>query len=270
MTATSTERAFDDIIGLLEQRCGFQANCYERSYLKRRVKARIRRTDPENYSEYFALLEEDQHERAQLVDALSINVTKFFRNPEMWAGLRPYFIDLMERRGSVSCWSAACADGREPYSLAMLACDLPSIDETTVNIVATDIDQGALEAARAGRYQQMRTVDIAGQLEELSATEPYLDLEENTYVIKDHVKSLVEFKRHDLVRDEPPGRFDLVMCRNLLIYIEAAAKQDILDTLVNSLRPGGYLVIGMSETIPRGLFDSLEPADRSNRIYRRC
>lgn len=270
MKTNTLDDPFEAILEFLEDECDFQASSYERSYLKRRVKARLRRTDPTDYEAYYDLLVADNEEQAELVDALSINVTKFFRNPDVWDALRPYLRDLVDDRGSVRFWSAACADGREPYSLAMLAADDPAIDESIVEILATDIDRGALEDARAGRYRQMRTANIEEQLDSLSSIDPYMDRREDAFTVRPSIQHMVEFEHHDLVGDDPPGMFDLVMCRNLLIYIESEAKRTILETLVDAVRPGGYLVIGMSETIPRDLRDGLEPADRSNRIYRRC
>lgn len=270
MSSSVPSGSFDDILDFLETECGFQASSYEESYLKRRIKARLRRTDPTSYEEYHDLLAESMDERERLVDALSINVTKFFRNPEVWTALRPYLRELSARDGANRWWSAACADGREPYSMAMLAIDDDAIDDTEIDIVATDIDKAALADAQTGVYREMRTANIEDQLSHLSSIDPYMDHRDKSYVINPDVKSLVEFHHHDLVQGDPLGPFDLVMCRNLLIYIEAEAKRAILSTLIDSLEPGGYLVIGMSETIPRDLFDGLEPADRSNRIYRKC
>lgn len=270
MSTNITDEPFQAILDFLEDECDFQASSYENSYLKRRVKARLRRTDPSDYAGYYQLLVDDPDEQADLVDALSINVTKFFRNPDVWDALRPHIRQLTDDASTTRWWSAACADGREPYSLAMLAADDHHIDERGVEILGTDIDRGALDAATAGTYQQMRTANIEAQLESLSSIDPYLERTDGTFNVRDSIRSMVAFEHHDLVGDEPPGRFDLVMCRNLLIYIEASAKRAILETLVDSLHPGGYLVIGMSETIPRDLRDGLEAIDRSNRIYRRC
>ncbi len=269
MSESTTESGFDTILSFLEEECGFQANCYERSYLKRRIRARLRRTEPEDYTAYHELLVDDPDERVELVDALSINVTKFFRNPEVWTALQPYLRKRYDERGSVSCWSAACADGREPYSMAIMAAEDPTIDQSSVDILATDIDPNALDAASRGRYQSTRTHDIAEELDWLSSVDSYFSNEEGTYEIESTIKSMVSFEQHDLVGQNPPGSFDIVMCRNLLIYIESEAKRAIFDTLIGSLNPGGYLVIGMSETIPRDLFEVVEPVDRSRRIYRR-
>lgn len=267
--SSNSDQSFDAILEFLEDHCEFHAGCYERSYLERRINARLRRTDREDYSGYYELLEADNGEREDLVDALSINVTEFFRNPELWSALVPFLADRIEAEGTISCWSAACADGREPYSLAMLANEEEELNERKIEILATDIDQDALEAARDGVYHDLRTVDIGEQLEPLSDFEQYIEHDDGMYAVKPSIRSLVQFRHHDLVEGDSPGEFDFVLCRNLLIYIDTDAKRAILETLTDSLKPGGYLVIGMSETIPRDMFDALEPVDRSRRIYKR-
>ena len=228
----------------------------------------MRRTGTETYTEYRELLETDPAESAALLDALSITVTNFFRNPRMWRELRSLLRSIGDGGRELSIWSAPCADGREPYSLAMMAIDDGQIAHRSLSILGTDINPDAIERARLGRYETTRTADIADELSPLSAIEPHLERSGDTFRVKRPARRLVSFDRHDLIREDPPGTFDLILCRNLLIYIAEEYKEPVFDTLFEALEPGGYLVIGMTETLPRAYRTRFETVDQRTRIYR--
>ncbi|MFB6075393.1 MAG: protein-glutamate O-methyltransferase CheR [Haloarculaceae archaeon] len=264
-----SERQFDQLLSFIEQRMEFESGFYNDAYLDRRITARMRRTDVDTYREYKRLLEREDDERAALLDSLSINVTGFFRNPDAWEHLRPVLRELTEQHREVQVWSAPCADGREPYSIAMLALDDPEIRENRLSILATDINRDVLEEARHGVYETSQTTDIAAELAPLSRYEPYIDRKGDRFRVRGEVKRLVNFERHDLIRGDPKRDFDLMLCRNLLIYIDAEYKVPIFETVQGSLREGGYLMIGMTETLPAACRDSFEAVDKQHRIYRR-
>ena len=268
---TTTSRTdFDDLLEYVEDELGFATSHYNDSYLDRRFSARMRRTGSETYAEYLDHLTADDAEGGELLDALSINVTSFYRNPEMWEALRSVLRTVSAERRRIRLWSAACSDGREPYSLAMLAIDDPEVDESRVSITGTDISEQALDSARTGVYQSTRTTDIAEELSPLSNYEAYIQRSDDRFEIDPSVKRLVDFRRHDLIRDEPIGEFDLVMCRNLFIYIDPEYKEPILSTLDSSLADAGYLVIGMAETLPPDYRENFEPVVHRSRIHRRA
>ncbi|WP_435063434.1 CheR family methyltransferase [Halobaculum sp. EA56] len=258
------------VIEFVEDRVPFEPGYYNEAYLGRRIAARMQRRDADDHAEYRALLERDDEEREALLDALTINVTGFFRDPDMWADLRPVLRELSAENGrdGVDVWSAPCADGREPYSLSMLAADDPEVDERRVRIVAVDISEEALEAARVGLYETTRTTDIGEELAPLSNPEAYVEREGDTFRVRESVKSRVTFEPYDLVSDGAKGGMDLVFCRNLLIYIDSEYKEPLFETLRDSIRPGGYLVLGKTETVPPGCRDAFEPVEKRSRIYR--
>ena len=268
MTAAS-QSDFGDLLRYVEEELGFATSHYNDSYLDRRVNARMRRTGAETYAEYHDQLVADDSEGERLLDALSINVTSFFRNPSMWEVLRSVLRSIADEGRRIRLWSAACSDGREAYSLAMLAMDDPEVDESRVSITATDISEPALEKARTGVYRSTRTTDIAAEIAPLSEHEPYLVRREDRFEVRSDVKRLVEFGRHDLIRDEPIGEFELVLCRNLFIYIDPEYKEPILSTIDSSLADGGYLVIGMAETLPPEYRAHFEPVANRSRVHRR-
>lgn len=262
---------FATLTEFMERQLNFATSHYNDSYLDRRITARMRRTSCDDYDEYYELVRSDPDEQEALLDSLSINVTGFFRNPGVWDGIRDVYRALDEDRRRIEVWSAACADGREPYSLSMVAHDDAAVDESKLNILATDISEPALETAREGVYEESRTTDLRDQLSYLSSYEKWIDYDEDegTVEVRDTVKKPVRFERHDLINDRPKSGLDLITCRNLFIYIESEHKRTILEKLSRSLRDGGYLVIGKSETIPPDLKSTYEPVDGRNRIYRR-
>lgn len=258
------------VIDFVEDEVPFEPGYYNEAYLGRRIAARMQRRDADDHAEYRDLLERDDEEREALLDALTVNVTGFFRDPDMWADLRSVLRDLSAENGraGVDVWSAPCADGREPYSLSMLAADDDEVDERHVSITAVDISEEALDAARAGVYETTRTTDIEEELAPLSDPEAYVEREENVFRVRRSVKSRVSFEPYDLISDGPKSGMDLVFCRNLLIYIDSEYKEPLFETLRDSLRSGGYLVLGKTETVPPGMRDEFEPVEKRSRIYR--
>ncbi len=271
MSGTDTDSGLQRVVRYVADSMPFEPDSYNESYLDRRISARMRRTDCQEYDAYLEVLSSDADERAALLDALSVNVTSFFRNPDVWEGLRGVLRELTDEKRTVRCWSAACSDGREPYSIAMLARDDPRITDRAVEITATDIDEEVLETARNGVYESTRTTDIGSQLEPLSAVEEHVTVSEDgtSFAVDPDVKRMVTFEQHDLISGSKKGGYDLVLCRNLLIYINRPYKEPIFETLTGALRADGILTIGKSETLPRSFRDEYEPYDRQNHIYRR-
>ncbi|WP_363465845.1 CheR family methyltransferase [Halogeometricum borinquense] len=266
-TDSSSDPTFRELLDYVESSLSFATSSYNDAYLDRRISARMRRRGVESYDEYQSLLDDDEEEQTALLNALSVNVTSFFRNPEVWDALREVIADIASD-GRVNIWSAACSDGREAYSMAMLAHDDDRIDPNKVKILGTDIKPEIIRAARAGEYHASETNDIEEQLEPLSQNNRYVERDGDIYRVTDEVKSLVSFRKHDLVQERPPDTFDLVVCRNLFIYINSEAKQAIFDTLGSALTPDGYLTIGMTETIPPSCRDRFDPVEKRLRIYR--
>lgn len=267
---TVTDDAFDRLTTFIEDELSFATSHYNDSYLQRRFSSRMRRTGSDDYTAYLDLLRSDPDEQQALLDALSINVTGFFRNPDVWEGVRELLQEMSERKQQIRVWSAACADGREPYSLSMLAHDDPDVDEGKLTILATDINDSALGTARSGVYESSRTVDVDEQLEFLSDYHRYVDRNGDAFRVRDSIRRPVTFERHDLINDDPKSGYDLVLCRNLFIYIDNEYKKPILGTVARSLRSDGYLVIGKAETIPPMLKSEFEILDGRLRMYRRA
>ncbi|PSP78129.1 chemotaxis protein CheR [Halobacteriales archaeon QS_1_68_20] len=269
MSVEEDADGFDTVTSYVENNLGFATSHYNDSYLQRRIKSRMRRTRSEDYREYLRLLRNDDEEGYALLDALSINVTGFFRNPEVWDGIRTVLRELTDEHRAVRIWSAACADGREPYSLAMLALDDPNVDADKLSIRGTDINERALARASEAVYESNHTSDLHEQLQYLDHYQAYVERDGDQFVVDDDVKEMVTFEKHDLIRDATAARFELVTCRNLFIYIDVEYKGPVIDTISESLHGGGYLVIGKAETIPKDAATNFEVVDGRKRIYQR-
>jgi chemotaxis protein methyltransferase CheR len=265
----SPPEGFEAVTTFVEENLEFATSHYNDSYLQRRIKSRMRRTETDDYVGYLDLLESDADEHARLLEALSINVTGFFRNPEVWDGIRDVLRMLSEDHRSIRVWSAACADGREPYSLSMLAMDDDRVDARMVTVHATDINDRALRLAREGAYESNHTSDLDEQLRYLSHYPTYVDRDGEQFTVGDNVRERVSFETHDLIRDDVEARYELVVCRNLFIYIDPEFKKRVMDNILDALRPGGYLVIGKAETLPQASSSEFAVFDSRKRIYER-
>jgi len=262
-------RDFQRVLNEIDDSVDFEPEYYNEAYLNRRISARMRRSDTETHAEYLSFLQSNPDEREALMDSLTINVTNFFRNPKMWNALRPVLQELSAENRRVKVWSAPCADGREPYSLAMLALDDPEINARRIEILGTDISDEALEHAREGTYETTRTTNIEEELSLLDNPTKYVTQDDNKFTVTDSVKSMVSFERHDLIADGKKSGFHLAFCRNLLIYIDTEFKLPVFEAVADSLVDGGYLVVGMTETVPPECRDSFDAVNKRCRIYRR-
>ncbi len=228
---------------------------YKDSYLMRRLRARMVRTGIETEEDYLSVLKRDKKELKALKDSLSINVTNFFRNPEVWDKLK----DLLSDKKEIKVWSAACADGREPYSLTIISHQIG----VNMNIIATDINNDALQKGKEGTFY-----NIEEDLYYLQDVHRYFKVMDGKYVVKPFLQQNVKFINHDIINSPPPAKdFDLVLCRNFLIYIEPENKSIVSEHLAESMKKGGLLVLGKTETLP--IEKKFEALDRVNKIFRR-
>jgi len=239
-----------------------ELKAYKESYLMRRVSARMIRRGVKTTDEYLRLLKNDKEEVLALKDALSINVTSFFRNPEVWQRLKEILEEENEKK--LKAWSAACADGREPYSLAMLCHEIGR----EVKIIATDVDKDALNIARKGVYRASGVTNLVKELSFIEDIEKYVEIDREIFRIKPDLKKKITFIKHDIIKNAPPASdFNLVLCRNFLIYIEPEFKPVVTENLHLALKKGGILVLGKTESLPvEGYFEAI---DRTNKIFRR-
>ncbi len=251
-----TEEEYERTTQTLVRLAGLVFDVSRRGAISAILHERLEATGHPSVDSYLAHVESSLglEERQQLLDAVTIQETHFFRNlPQMEALRRDVLPDLLKRNRStgrpLTIWSAGCSTGEEPYTLAMLLVQL--FEETgpfPVRIVGTDVSAAALDVARAGVYSG-RTIHLA----EPGAVDRWFDARpDDSFSVAQPVRDLVEFRLQNLVADEPPfgpGEVDLVVCRNVTIYFGRETTRRLVDGFHRLLTPGGYLLLGHAETL---------------------
>ncbi|BBK36685.1 chemotaxis protein CheR [Allostella sp. ATCC 35155] len=256
-----------DIYGILRTQSGHDFAGYKTKTFLRRVRRRMQILQMESISGYVDLLKRDAAEAKNLFRDLLINVTNFFRDPDAFAVLETLVVPrLFENRAphdTVRVWVPGCATGEEVYSIAILMRE--QLDKLAtpprVQIFATDIDEPALAVARAGRYPEQLLEGVSP-----ARRERFFANDGVSYVIAAEARELCIFSPHNVIRDPPFSRMDLVSCRNLLIYFGQDIQNRVLPTFHYALKPSGYLFLGISESIGQhsALFATI---DKKNRIF---
>jgi two-component system CheB/CheR fusion protein len=259
----------NELLGILHGRTQFDFHGYKRSTLERRIGRRMGLRQIDRVADYARLLTEDPAEATALFNDLLISVTGFFRDPEAWQLLREQVIrPLVERtdpQAALRVWVPGCATGEEAYSIAMLLLDelQAAKHDGRVQIFASDVDVGALEFARAGLYPESSVADVPQERARRFFVE-----EDHCFRVTKTLRDAVVFARQNLVADPPFPSLDLICCRNVLMYFEAAVQKKLLALLHFALVEGGHLMLGTAETIGEEV-DLFEVVSRKWHVYRR-
>ncbi|WP_448807857.1 CheR family methyltransferase [Aminobacterium mobile] len=224
---------------------GLDLNSYK-NQIHRRVHMLMQRWNITDYDAYFDLVKKEENKLREFLDYLTINVSEFFRNPPRWDDLQNKVLpELIKTRGSkrLKLWSAGSATGEEPYSLAMLSM------ETKLHcppyVLASDIDEGAIKIAQKGEYHIRQLANLSQEY----VDKYFSKINEESFSIREGVKKRVSFERLNLI-DDPFGQdFDLILCRNVVIYFSAETKKNLYLKFYKALRPGGFLLVGSTEQI---------------------
>jgi two-component system CheB/CheR fusion protein len=256
-----------DIIDLLRNRTGVDFTHYKQTTIRRRILRRMALRNLQTPTEYLSVLHSDAAEIQNLYQDFLIRVTQFFRDPEAFEALKDkVFPNLLKHRppeAPIRIWVAGCATGEEAYSLAM--CLLEFLDgraeALAVKILATDLNEAALEKARTGVYLDNIEIDVSPE-----RLRRFFVRSEGHYQISKAVRELCVFSRHNMATDPPFSRIDLVSCRNVLIYMDAALQKRVMPLLHYALNPHGVLFLGSSENVG-GSADLFEVVDAKHRLF---
>ncbi|HEX6350286.1 MAG TPA: CheR family methyltransferase [Candidatus Dormibacteraeota bacterium] len=251
-TEEQTEDQIEGLLDYLAQARGFDFRAYKRPTLTRRIHKRMREVGAESYSEYLDRLQVDADEFGHLFDAILINVTAFFRDPEHWdyigRHILPTLIGEKPATAPIRVWTAGCASGEEAYSIAMLLADALGSEglRRRVKVYATDVDEDALAIARAGAYPSELLQPVPPEMRE-----KYFEHVGSRLVFRTDLRRSLIFGRHDLVQDAPISRLDLLLCRNTLMYFTPQAQDRVLAQFNYALNPNGFLFLGKAEMMMR-------------------
>jgi len=226
---------------------GIDLSAYKSQQMHRRLDSFIARRAPLSLAAYCQTLEQDKSELKAFLDFLTINVSEFFRDTKQFQSLKDEVLPkLLQQSPELNIWSAACSCGQEPYSIAVILEELCPYHKH--RILATDIDDGALERAkRGGPYMPADLKNVPSRLLRWFFTKT-----EEGYWVKDRIKNAVEFRRHNLLCDSIEQGFDLVVCRNVVIYFTDRARNELYQKIHRCLKQDGVLFVGGSEVMLRG------------------
>jgi two-component system CheB/CheR fusion protein len=257
----------DVLLEYLKRSRGFDFTGYKRASLTRRFHKRMQAVGVKTYAELAQLLEQSPAEFDHLCNTVLINVTAFFRDGVPWDVLAndivPRIVDGKRPDEPIRVWSAGCASGEEAYTLAMVLAEAlgPDAFRSRVKIYATDVDEQALTIARHAAYDSKQIEGVPPEL-----VEKYFERQDGRYTFRKDLRRLVIFGRNDLVQDAPISRIDLLVCRNTLMYFNAATQAKILARFHFALCDGGYLFLGRAETL-LAHSESFAPVDLKRRIF---
>lgn len=260
------EEALRDVLAFLNTRTGRDFSYYKRATILRRISRRMQVNGLADLPSYLAYMRTHAGEAGALLQDLLISVTNFFRDPSSFIALERTIPELFKGKGagdSVRVWVAGCATGEEAYSIAILLCEHAAtlVGPPQLQVFATDLDEDVIREAREGFYPETISGDVSEErLQHFFVHEP------GGYRVRRSVRELVLFAPHDLLKDSPFSRLDLVSCRNLLIYLKREAQVRAFDIFHFALRPAGRLFLGTSESVDEGspLFAVL---DKKHRLY---
>ena len=218
-------------------------NDYKPAQMQRRITNFLHRNNARGYLDFFQKIETDPKLYKSFIDYLTINVTEFFRTPEKFNELEAVVLpDLLMKKQRLNIWSAGCSIGAEPYSLAM------ALDQLTPTvrhrILGTDLDVEMLNKAKQGLYTTNELKNVAPE-----RLKRYFSVQNDNYLVQEAVRSRVELVRHNLLLDTFEDGFDLILCRNVVIYFTEEAKNTLYRRFFKALRPGGVLFVGGTEAI---------------------
>jgi chemotaxis protein methyltransferase CheR len=271
--------AYESLRSFIWARLGIDLDHYKQPCVQRRLAVRLRARGCASLTEYLGSLSQDDEELRRFLKALTVNVTEFFRNPSSFERIRELCLPRMFSKGGghgmaegarrrfhgpVRAWSVGCASGEESYSVAILLreylSDHPDVRPRSAEIFATDMDVGMIERAKEGLFdeQRIRQVSIARRAR-------WFQKEDGGWRVGRKIRTMVRYEVADAIRHAPDDRQDMIICRNMLIYIARAQQEKLFERFHRVLQDGGFLILGKTELLSgksRRMFKALCPEER--------
>lgn len=263
------DEAFAKIRELLLAHRGLDLDMYKDRCLKRRIAARVRRRGFHEAAPYIDLLQQSDLELDALVEALTIHVSQFFRNPSTFALLEAEILPQLIRsvreagRTEMNLWSVGCAGGEEPYSLALLLDNLDT-KGLDITILGTDLSDEIIAQARLARYESQRLAEVPAEI-----LARYFARENSHYQLSKTICERVTFRQHNILGDANFPAADCILCRNVMIYFSREEQEKVFGRFAKVLKPGGYLILGRAETLQGSIRRLFTVESTTERVYRR-
>ncbi|OPA81564.1 chemotaxis protein CheR [Paenibacillus selenitireducens] len=227
----------------IKEKSGIDLAQYKEAQMKRRLTTLRLKHGYTTFVSFYEAMMKDKHLFYEFLDRMTINVSEFWRNPNRWDVLRQTILpELARNNPRLKLWSAACSTGEEPYSLAMILAEAGMLRQTQIH--ASDLDDGALQRAKDGIYIERSLKEVPPNY-----VERYFTRHGDFYHIKPELTQSIQFKKQNLLEDSFESQYDLIICRNVMIYFTEEAKSILYHKFSRALRPGGILFVGSTEQI---------------------
>lgn len=234
---------YEQFVLNIKKKTGIDLALYKEAQMKRRLTSLYEKRGYKSFQEYFMAISQDRKLLEEFLDRMTINVSEFYRNGKRWEVLEKKLLPkLLERNSRLKIWSAACSTGEEPYTIAMIMSKFMPL--TQVQILATDLDENVIARAKVGVYPERSLNEVPEDMKR-----KYFTKDGSFYKISDEIKKAVTFKKQNLLADSFGGPFDLVVCRNVLIYFTEDAKDILYKKFSSSLKQDGIFFVGSTEQI---------------------
>lgn len=222
---------------------GIDLQLYKEAQMKRRLTSLFEKKGFRNFQEYYQYIASNRDGLNEFLDRMTINVSEFYRNAKRWEVLNKKILPrLVKDNGRLKVWSAACSTGEEPYTLALILSQF--IPLSNISILATDIDENVIARAKMGVYHERALNEMPIEMKK-----KYFNQEGEFYRLHDDIKKTVTFKKQNLLADSFDTNFDLIVCRNVLIYFTEEAKDMLYKKFSNSMKKDGVFFVGSTEQI---------------------
>ncbi len=267
-----TDKDFVALKNTIYKKTSLDCNQYKDPYLQRRFGVRMRANGLQKYADYSSLLCTNRDECEELMRDLTINVTQFFRDIPVFKVIEEELLPTLIYRKVVNnaprirIWSAGCSSGEEPYSMAILMRELlgEEFDSFHLTIIGSDIDEEVLAAAREGKYLPRQVVNIPKPY-----LESYFTFDGQMYQVNPEIMSMVEFKNIDLFSATAGNNFDVILCRNVVIYFTRDMQERLYMKFYKALNPEGYFIMGNTETLVGEATEHLSSIKSRERVYQK-
>lgn len=256
---TASEQDYFLFVQHVKKKYGINLSFYKEAQMKRRLTSLREKRGFSTFQEFIKAVDKNQELYNEFLDRMTINVSEFFRNGSRWDVLKDKIIPLLSAK-RLKCWSSACSTGEEPYTLAMIfRYYYPDLQP---DILATDIDEGAIKKAREGIYPERSLKEVP-----VNIKKKFFREDNGLFYLNQEIKTSVKYKKIDLLTDLFDHDYDLIICRNVMIYFTEEAKHLLYQKFSKALKPGGILFVGSTEQIFNPAQYQLETVD--NFFYRK-
>lgn len=234
---------YEDFIMKIKRKSGIDLSLYKEAQMKRRLTSLYEKKGYTSFKDYYQAMSTEQALFQEFLDRMTINVSEFYRNGKRWEVLEQKILPkLLDKNPRIKIWSAACSTGEEPYTLAMILSNFLPLQ--SISILATDIDENVIARAKLGIYPERSLQEVPENMKR-----KYFSADGDFYKVSDDIKKAVTFKKHNLLADPFDTQFDLIVCRNVLIYFTEDAKNLLYKKFSDALKTDGIFFVGSTEQI---------------------